>query len=287
MPGVRFGAARVYDVLGSRVIDLSMILPLRLDIRAEEFESLLAGGRAGIRLGTRLESRRTMAWGGAIAFRAHLRRESSMGGPMCFWDDPPRVGLTAFALGTMLACREPPRAEGPIRDSPPIQERVNVAGRYGGLLAVVGEPDLSRIAEDADVYRALWLRSFHDPVSVRLVRRGNRMSVITAQAERRPDESFSGARHDSLPLDTARWNEIARLAATSDFWAMAAPGPEPGEVRLDGARWILEARVDGRYHVVDWWSPAASGTEKEAAFRAFFLKILSQGTVPLRADEVY
>jgi hypothetical protein len=45
-----------------------------------------------------------------------------------------------------------------------------------------------------------------------------------------------------------------------DFWRMET---NSGGAGLDGAQWIMEGVHDGRYHVVDRWSPE-SGAYREA-----------------------
>jgi hypothetical protein len=41
------------------------------------------------------------------------------------------------------------------------------------------------------------------------------------------------------------------------FWKLPARRDPKDEIGVDGARWIMEGSKDGRYHVVDRWSPPA------------------------------
>jgi hypothetical protein len=149
---------------------------------------------------------------------------------------------------------------------------------------MLGEPDLQRVSEERETFRMLWLRSFHEPVAVRLVRDGNRYIVITAQAVRRPDGSFGPTRRDSLSLDPAAWKRVVELAEIRQFWSLRAPDT----LGLDGARWIIEGRRGQRYHAVDWWSPDdRDGPHRPAAFRGLALDILDQGTVCVKPSAVY
>lgn len=151
----------------------------------------------------------------------------------------------------------------------------DIGGKYATYLAQLGEPDLRRTTDASHTYRALWLRAFHEPVSVRVVRRGNAYSVITKQ----------GGRRDSTDLPAEWWNTMHRRYAMQAFWT-TQPVVSPGAIRLDGAQWILEGRQGSRYHSVDWWSPQ-DGEGIEGAYRLLFLEILSLGSVCVSPNAVY
>jgi len=152
------------------------------------------------------------------------------------------------------------------------QEEGSIARRYAAALSELGEPDLAVGADTAETYRALWLRSFHERVAVRVYRRDQAYTVVTVQ----------GTRRDSTSLDPSLWDAFHFRDALKKFWSTVAD--EPGG--LDGARWILEGRHAGRYHAVDWWSP--QGDEGiEGGYRRLFLEILSLGSVCVSPDAVY
>jgi hypothetical protein len=71
---------------------------------------------------------------------------------------------------------------------------------------------------------------------------------------------------------------IAGKFTTSGLWSMAATEDSNGK---DGAQWVLEAAKDGRYHVVDRWSPKG-GPIKELA-----LHILELSEYKVSDDKVY
>ena len=51
---------------------------------------------------------------------------------------------------------------------------------------------------------------------------------------------------------------IARLEGVQ-FWKMATKSDDPPG--FDGDQWIVEARRDGRYHIVDRWTGRDHGLE--------------------------
>jgi hypothetical protein len=72
---------------------------------------------------------------------------------------------------------------------------------------------------------------------------------------------------------------VAKLDKTG-FWQME-PREDPSRIGLDGATWILEGSRNGKYQVVDRWSPQ-SGDFRDACL--FFLQ-LSNLMTP--ADRIY
>ena len=157
------------------------------------------------------------------------------------------------------------------------QTRPDVAHQYARYLSALHESDLRSSTDTGEVYRVLWLRSFHEAVSVRISRSGEGYFAITVQ----------GSRRDSTKVPSRSWDLLHMRNAMRDFWT-TEPTPLPnGAIGVDGARWILEGRHGRQYHVVDWWSPQESAESVEGAYRRLFLEILSLGTVCVAPDAVY
>ena len=155
------------------------------------------------------------------------------------------------------------------------------------VLRELGEPVLNPGAEHRTVFRALWLRSFHNPVSVRLVDDHGTYSVITSEVAMHGDSVTGVVRRDSLPLPREAWDLLQRRLAIEQFfnrsyWRMT----KPKSMGLDGANWILEGLKDGKYQYIDWWSPDER-EGREGLFRRLFLEILSMGTVCVPPNAVY
>jgi hypothetical protein len=115
------------------------------------------------------------------------------------------------------------------------------------------------------VYRFMWLRSFHPAISVRLDIAADGAGILTtkvsngccdcapppADTKQTPFRVKTTVRKISAP-------QLRRFLSCVDavhFWALPSrkgfwPGP-------DGADWIIEASKDGRYQLIDAWSPPA------------------------------
>jgi hypothetical protein len=135
---------------------------------------------------------------------------------------------------------------------------------YSKHLAAMGEPSLScGVLEDTETYRFLWLRTFHNPVAVRIFRRsddyGLEAVILNGAGGYNPGRV---SRHVTRALSHDEWQTMIAGLEGVQFWQMATKRNVFG---LDGAQWIVEARRAGRYHIVDRWA----GTGLEPVGRLF------------------
>lgn len=117
------------------------------------------------------------------------------------------------------------------------------------------------------VYRFLWLRSFHEPVSVRL--RADATGGATAILH--IADGAGGYRPGRLRTNrqrTVATKDVSALLALLDeagYWTLPIKeDPSSSAAGFDGAQWIIEGRKGNAYHVVDRWSPG-DGPFREAA----------------------
>jgi hypothetical protein len=104
---------------------------------------------------------------------------------------------------------------------------------------------------DTETYRFLWLRTWENPVAVRVFQRGDDFgleAVILDGAGGYDPGQVS--RRVTRALSRDEWQMVIARLQRIQFWQMATTG---GNLGLDGAQWIIEARRDGRYHIVDRW----------------------------------
>lgn len=128
---------------------------------------------------------------------------------------------------------------------------------YSSALTRMGEPSLScgdALAEET--YRFLWLRSFHQPVAVRIWRNGDTYELRAVTLD-------GAGGYKSGPIDRlirkrltkAGWDRATSALNAIQYWSMTGKATETeaeAEVVVDGAQWIIEGRKD-RYHAVDRW----------------------------------
>jgi hypothetical protein len=125
---------------------------------------------------------------------------------------------------------------------------------YSSHLRVMAEPSLScGFPEDRETYRFVWLRTFHAPIAVRVSKSKNDVQLQAIELNGAGGYSPGViSRRVAKKLSDAEWNSITKLLVAIQFWKLPTEVPSNG---LDGAQWIFEGRQDGKYHIVDRWTP--------------------------------
>jgi hypothetical protein len=132
-----------------------------------------------------------------------------------------------------------------------------IARKY---LSAMKEPRLENLAENdhaSTIYRFLWLPSFHDQVSVRLVKSDDGAALHAVRLSLDGDyEPRSIVKRSSRRLSRPHWARIASRLEMAKFWTLAADKRPPfGRLIQDGDMLIVEGTKDGEYHVVRRHSP--------------------------------
>ena len=154
---------------------------------------------------------------------------------------------------------------------------------YGKHLRAMDEAPLhfpDKMAPES--YRFVWLRSFHHPVSVRIWNTGTELFInmkeLSGAGGYEPGRMI---RTEQRRLSQGEWDAFMRLLENSCYWDM--PTENIDDAGLDGAQWILEGVREGRYHVVDRWTPQ-SGTFHAACV---YLLELSGLKVDTKSEPLY
>ncbi|MCB9635870.1 MAG: hypothetical protein H6721_27445 [Sandaracinus sp.] len=139
---------------------------------------------------------------------------------------------------------------GAFSDTPFVDEATR--GMYGGALSRAGEPSLAG-ALDPDVHVLRLLVLPHRWIC-RITKR--RDAVDLDVFVERPSSALRtrapSARAPTRSLRQGTWREATKLLERSDFWKLPTLGGRQGH---DGETWMLEAAIEGRYHVVVRWCP--------------------------------
>jgi len=159
------------------------------------------------------------------------------------------------------------------------------ASQYSKYLKAMREPSLWELAQrdsNAEVYRFLWLRSFHHPIAIRVVVRSNGSGWMNA----RMTSGRGGAEPGGIRRYSTSWLrkgltlEWLAMLESTHFWHQ--PSLLDTNSPPDGAHWIFEGVRNGQYHVIDRWSPAAGDPVRTAGVLA-----LKFARFKIRPAEVY
>ena len=160
---------------------------------------------------------------------------------------------------------------------------------YSKHFLALKEPSLLQLSQDNSLhcYRFVWLRTFDEPVSIRLVINadGSGQLLVKVTSGRGGYEAGELVTDKSISISKADVGRVLNLLNRTRFWTL--PTRERQEisekgsvlVNLDGAQWIIEGVRMGRYHVVDRWSP------KNGAYRDLAMTFLELSK--LRVKEIY
>lgn len=154
---------------------------------------------------------------------------------------------------------------------------------YGGVLRGMREPSLVDTKdENVETYRFLWLRSFHRPASIRINRIGYFIEIFAVELDGgdgfEPGYKRVTGKYSVTP---DQWCEFINRLEASQFWNLETV--DRSRFGHDGARWVLEGVKDGRYHIVDRWSPD-QGNYREACL--YLLNLTGRNAKTL-GDDLY
>lgn len=124
---------------------------------------------------------------------------------------------------------------------------------YSQHLFAMREPIFYADKSLNEYYRFTWLRTFHNPVAIRIEKRGDTYTLYwklsNGAGGYQPGQLII---NKQKVIDKATWDEFQKRLDQSDFWIMNTSERKFGN---DGSKWILEGKTEKRYHVVDRWTP--------------------------------
>jgi hypothetical protein len=125
-------------------------------------------------------------------------------------------------------------------------------------LREMDEPSLWEVSQKSkrEVYRFLWLRTFHQPIAVRLTINPDGSGDLVAKLMGGKGGYDTGllASNEQSHLPPVEARSFIEKLMKADFWTLS-PTRFQDSYGRDGAMWIVEGTKNGTYHVVARWSP--------------------------------
>jgi hypothetical protein len=138
---------------------------------------------------------------------------------------------------------------------------------FSSELHILGEPSLLELSKDTAVesYRFLWLRTFNQPIAVRLDIKPDGTGILTTKV----GNGEAGFPYTSKALikNVARGvsrNEVQSFLKRMDelrFWSVPTL-VEGNQTGTDGSEWIIEAVKAGSYHTAERWCADNTPTKR-------------------------
>ena len=158
------------------------------------------------------------------------------------------------------------------------------AGRYSKILQTLNEPSLYQESKSTQTqsYRFLWVRSFHQPLSLRFEVEPNGTATLTIKkASGKAGSAHGHVTGTTLTLTRQQAALFLDQVNASGFWRLATH-EDPVVDGPDGSHWIIEGVKDAVYHIVDRWSP------ESGPIRTLGLALAVElGRLKLSAKEIY
>lgn len=125
---------------------------------------------------------------------------------------------------------------------------------YSDQLRALEEPSLLQEANKQS-YRFVWLRTFHHPVAVRLDIMSDGTGKLTVKIANGAGGYKPGKliENTTAVLTQKQTDKFLEQVRDVGFWELPSFEKTSG---CDGAEWIIEGVKDGKYHVVDRWTPS-------------------------------
>ena len=160
---------------------------------------------------------------------------------------------------------------------------------YSVDLFKMNEPVLYNNFLEREIYRFTWLRSFHRPVVIRIMKSGDHVSIITKELQREPKGDYSDengnhvifdnnippfAINKTKPLSKKQFQDFLSLIDSVNLFSIPHFSYHPCSVISDGAEWIFETQSKDGYSFIIRTSP-----EKNSPLRVI-------GELMIRLSEV-
>jgi hypothetical protein len=150
---------------------------------------------------------------------------------------------------------------------------------YSKQLYALKEPLLYNVGTNKEAYRFTLLRTFQNPISVRIERDGDEIWIYT-----KVGSGASGfepgfiKRRRKRKLKMEEWEEFKRRIDRLDYWNMLNVGEVPG---VDGTTWILEGSTPDLYSVISTWQ-----FEKRDDYKAACIYLLEISKVKVNKKNI-
>lgn len=159
-----------------------------------------------------------------------------------------------------------------------LEHRSEDLSRFNSALQSFGEPDFcsaSILEQNQESYRFLWLRTFHHPVLIQLIKRGPQDAAVNYKeldgrggyeygsiVEQKTVDVYTRLEKGGQPKELIQatidlFFESAKAQVWEQPFALGETIDTDGSILivLDGARWTIEAVKNGKCHVVTRHDP--------------------------------
>jgi len=132
-----------------------------------------------------------------------------------------------------------------------------------------------------ETYRFTWLRTFHNPVSIRLEKRNAEYFVFVKRTNGAGGYNPGQlVQNDTIRITESQWNDVMTKIYNINFWEI--PTIEKSDmIVMDGAMWIFEARKKSKYNMV--YRQSGKGPE----IKDLCMMLIDLSGIKVKKKEIY
>jgi hypothetical protein len=185
----------------------------------------------------------------------------------------PPTNVDYFPVGTFCV---PLPTKGPDPNRDEMNRRLDERRRNGisRQLRDMNEPSLWEASQkqNREIYRFIWLRSFHQPVAVRVTigADGSGDLVVKVLSGKGGYDPGSLVLNQQSHVSQFEAQSFIEKLSNANFWSLSTIRIENAGGRA-GASWIMEGTKNGTYHIVDRWSPHTDSYRDACTYLVFSL----------------
>lgn len=124
---------------------------------------------------------------------------------------------------------------------------------YSEQLSALKEPVLYNTHASNEVYRFTWLRTFHNPIAIRIEKTDTTYMIYWKLCDGAGGYNPGKLKtYNHKAINKSIWEKFKIDLNQINFWNLQQNDGLPG---YDGAMWVLEGKTSEKYHFVERWSP--------------------------------
>tara|TARA_B110000285_G_C14789291_1_gene452252 strand:+ start:56 stop:637 length:582 start_codon:yes stop_codon:yes gene_type:complete len=122
---------------------------------------------------------------------------------------------------------------------------------YTEFLIALKEDKIDTLKTKKEIYRFLWLRTFHNPIVIRIEKNNKETTLFWKRSNGEGGyDAGKIVENKSIKLTQKEWSEFKELLNNSKFWKNPSIKNDRNIIpATDGAQWVLEGIKTNEYHI--------------------------------------
>jgi hypothetical protein len=122
---------------------------------------------------------------------------------------------------------------------------------YTKFLIALKEDKIDTLKTEKEIYRFLWLRTFHNPIVIRIEKNDKEIKLFWKRSNGEGGyEAGKIVENKTIELTQKEWGQFKELLDNSKYWKNPSIKNDRDIIpATDGAQWVLEGIKKNEYHI--------------------------------------